>query len=103
MLVTSFRELRSGETQEGQVLDRLSTIMSTAECVSVGFALGIKGHFLSGGEPTAGDLLDCIAGAAVKDDPEDLKRLRRYLEQRVARRGGLLWKELYEARSRLPG
>jgi len=103
MLVTSFRELRTGETKEGQAMDRLSTIMSTAECVSVAYALGIKAHFLGEGEASAGDLVDCIAGAAVKDDPEDLKRLRRYLEQRVGRRKGLRWKELYEARSRLPG
>ena len=103
MLVTSFRELRTGQTQEGQAMDRLSTVMSTAECVSVAFALGIKGHFLGSGEPTPGDLVDCIAGAAVKDDPEDLSRLRRYIEQRVSRRKGLRWKELHEARSRLPG
>ncbi|MCP4920905.1 MAG: AAA family ATPase [Proteobacteria bacterium] len=103
MLVMAFRELRTGETSEGQAMDRLSTILSTAECVSVAVALGVRSHFLSGGEATAADLLDCIAGAAVKDDAEDRKRLRRYLEQRVARRKGLRWKELHAARGRLGG
>jgi hypothetical protein len=47
--------------------------------------------------------VECLAGAAVKNDPEDLKRLRRYFEQRVARREGAHWRAYYEARLRLPG
>ena len=101
MLVTAFRELRSGESSDGQAMDRMSTILSTAECVSVAHALGVTGHFVRGGEASAADLLDCIAGAAIKDDVEDRKRLRRYLEQRVSRRKGLRWKELHAARGRL--
>ena len=103
VLVTTFRELRSGETAEGQAMDRMSTILSTAEAVSVAYAVGIRGYYLSGGHATAADLVHCLAGAAVKDDLEDLKRLRRYLEQRVARKKGSHWKQLYEARHLLPG
>jgi MoxR-like ATPase len=102
LLVTTFRELRAGES-DGQAMERLSTAMSTAEAVSVAYAAGVRGYFLGNGAPTPGDLVECLAGAAVKSDPEDLKRLRRYFEQRVSRREGPHWKAYYEARLRLPG
>lgn len=103
VLVTTFRELRMGETREGQSMEKLSTVMSTAEAVSVGFSMGIKGYFMGAGEASAEDLVECMAGAAVKDDPEDLKRLRRYIEQRVSKRQGTAWKAVYKARTKLPG
>jgi MoxR-like ATPase len=102
LLVVTFRELRAGMTEEGQAMDRLSTAMSTAEAVSVAHAVGVRGWYLSGGDATAADVVDCIAGAAVKSDPEDLARLRRYFEQRVARRTEPHWRAYYEARHRLP-
>jgi hypothetical protein len=77
--------------------------MSTAEAVSVAHAAGVRGHFLGDGRATPSDLVECLAGAAVKSDPEDLKRLRRYFEQRIAKRQGSHWRAYYEARLRLPG
>lgn len=103
LLVTTFRELRAGQTTDGQAMDRLSTAMSTAEAVSVAYAVGMRAHFLSGGRGTPDDLVECITGAAVKSDAEDLARLRRYFEQRVAKMPGAHWKAYYEARHRLPG
>src|SRR5262245_26691573 len=73
LLVTTFRELRSGEA-DGQAMERLTTAMSTAEAVSVAHAAGVRGYFLGQGPATPGDLVECLAGAAVKSDPEDLKR-----------------------------
>ncbi len=102
LLVTTFRELRSGEA-DGQAMERLTTAMSTAEAVSVAHATGVRSYFLGSGAATPGDLVECLAGAAVKSDPEDLKRLRRYFEQRVVRREGTHWRAYYEARLRLPG
>src|SRR5262249_57200056 len=43
LLVTTFRELRSGDV-EGQAMERLSTAMSTAEAVSVAYATGVRGY-----------------------------------------------------------
>jgi MoxR-like ATPase len=102
MLVTVFRELRAGKTSDGTAIERLSTAMSTAEAVSVAYGMGIRGHFLSGGRATAEDLVDCLAGAAVKDDADDQKRLRLYFEQRLSARRESPWRALYEARHRLP-
>ncbi|MFO0553643.1 MAG: DUF5682 family protein [Polyangiaceae bacterium] len=42
LLVTTFRELRAGQTKDGQSLDRPSTAMSTAEAVSVAHAVGVR-------------------------------------------------------------
>ena len=103
LLVTTFRELRAGQTQDGQAMDRLSTAMSTAEAVSVAYAIGVRAHYLTRAEASPADVVECIAGAAVKADPEDLARLRRYFEQRVSKMPGAHWKAYYEARHKLPG
>ncbi len=62
----------------------------------------MRGHYL-GDAPTAADVVECLVGAAVKSNDEDLKRLRRYFEQRVSRREGSHWKAYYEARLKIPG
>lgn len=103
LLVTTFRELREGKDESGQAMERLSSAMSTAEAVSVAYAVGVRAHFLGNGKATPADLVDCLAGAAVKDDKEDLARLRRYFEQRVSRVGKPHFKAFFEARHRLPG
>jgi MoxR-like ATPase len=103
LLVTTFRELRSGMTLDGQSLERPSTAMSTAEAVSVAHAVGVRAHFLGSGQATPADLVECLVGAAVKADAADLALLRRYFEQRVSKRHEAHWKTYYEARHRLPG
>lgn len=103
LLVTTFRELRAGQTVDGQAIDRLSTPMSTAEAVSVAFAIGMRTHFLGSGDAVPADLVECLVGAAIKTDSEDVARLRRYFEQRVAKGKGNHWRAYYDARSRLPG
>jgi MoxR-like ATPase len=103
LLVTTFRELRSGQTREGQSLDRPSSAMSTAEAVSVAHAVGLRAFYLGDGVATPADLVECIAGAVVKADPNDLALLRKYFEQRVSKRAEPHWLAYYEARHRLPG
>ena len=76
--------------------------MSTAEAVSVAYAVGVRGYFLHGGAAQPGDVLECMAGTAAKDSKEDLNRLRQYLEQRVAKKRGAHWQAFYDARHRLP-
>ncbi len=102
VLVTTFRELRLGET-EGQAMERLSTVMSTAEAVSVAHSVGVRGWYLRGEAGRPSDVIECLAGTAAKDNADDLRRIRRYLEQRVAKRKALHWREFYEAKNKLPG
>ncbi|MFS8103045.1 AAA family ATPase [Lentzea alba] len=96
VLVRTFRDLREGN-------DRLTTVMSTAEAVSVAHAVGLRGWFLRGEAGTAADVVECLAGTAAKDNAEDLARLRRYLEQHAPRRKGQQWQALHQARHLLPG
>lgn len=103
VLVTAFRELRTGTAANGQSMDRLTTVMSTAEAVSVAHAVGIRGWFLRGEQGRAADIVECLAGTAAKDSADDLVRLRRYLEQQASRRSGEQWKALHAARNLLPG
>ena len=74
VLVTTFRESRTGVTSDGQAIERLTAAMSTAEAVSVAYAVGVRGQFLNGGRATPADVVECLAGAAAKDDKEDLAR-----------------------------
>lgn len=103
VLVTTFRELRAGVTEAGDSIDRMSSVMSTAEAVSVAHAVGLRGWFLRSESGTEADVVECLAGTAAKDDAEDLARLRRYLEQQVPRKKGRHWKALHDARHLLPG
>ncbi|MET9920812.1 AAA family ATPase [Streptomyces sp. NPDC006435] len=100
VLVGTFRELRAGTGDKGGAggSDRPTAVMSTAEAVSVAHAVGVRGWFLRGEPGSAADVVACLAGTAAKDSPEDLARLRRYLEQQVSRRQGPHWKALYDAR-----
>jgi MoxR-like ATPase len=103
VLVTTFRELRAGITERGDSMERLSAVMSTAEAVSVAHAVGLRGWFLRQDAGSAADIVECLAGTAAKDSPEDLARLRRYLEQQTKWRTGDQWRALHEARHVLPG
>ncbi|MEU9760431.1 AAA family ATPase [Streptomyces sp. NPDC047985] len=101
VLVATFRELRAGADGQGGPgagADRPSAVMSTAEAVSVAHAVGVRGWFLRGEPGSAADVAACLAGTAAKDSPQDLARLRRYLEQQVPRRRGPAWQALYDAR-----
>ncbi|HEY1097523.1 MAG TPA: AAA family ATPase [Myxococcota bacterium] len=102
VLVTTFRELRAGETGDGHGMEKLTTVLSTAEAVSVAHAVGVRGFYLRGDGGSAFDIVEHLAGTAAKDNKDDLKRLRAYLEQRVGKRQGAQWQALYEARHHLP-
>lgn len=102
LLVTTFRDLRSGTTAEGQTIERPSTAMSTAEAVNVAHAVGTRGHYFGTGLASPVDLVECILGTATKADPADVALLRRYFEQRVSKRPAPHWQAYYQARHRIP-
>jgi MoxR-like ATPase len=113
LLVRTFRDLRGAPDDGsaagagtsaggGAAMDRLGAVMSTAEAVNVAHAVGVRAWFLEQREGSPADVVDCIAGTVVKDSADDRARLRRYFEQKVAKRGGSHWRAYYEARHRLP-
>lgn len=98
VLVTIFRELRTGRTADGTPIESLSSVMSTAEAVSVAHAVGIRGWFLRHDAGSAADIVEAISGTAVKDNADDLTKVRTYIDHHAARRNGKAWKDFYQAR-----
>jgi len=95
-LVTIFRELRSGKTEDGRTrLKSPSSTLSTAEAISVinsGRALAT--HF-GNGMVAPKDIAAALTGAIVKDPVADEKIWQEYLDTVVRSRSA--WKDLYEA------
>jgi MoxR-like ATPase len=105
LLVTVFHDLREGVSAEGIQLERPSTVMSTAEAVSVGMSAGLDAYYYGERRLTPGHVARHLAGAVLKDNPDDLKKLKHYFDvvvrQRSQKAGGL-WTELLEAKRSLP-
>jgi MoxR-like ATPase len=101
ILVTTFHELRTGKTSDGKALEPLSTVMSTAEAVSVGYAAGIHGFYYDEGKVTAAHLVQNLLGSAIKDSVEDIQKLQHYFNQVVKDKPGDRWQQYYAARKYL--
>lgn len=95
-VVTIFRELREGITEDGKnKLKSPSGTLSTAEAISVvGSGLALAAHF-GDGILKAHDLMSGLVGAVVKDPVQDQLVWKEYLETVVKERDG--WKDLYRA------
>ncbi|MET0136683.1 MAG: AAA family ATPase [Kibdelosporangium sp.] len=105
-LVTAFRDLRNGISEEGWSVERPSTVMSTAEAVSVATSLGLAGAYFPGDRDVASLLPGHLLGVVRKDDPADAARLLGYWDGAVRRRaesGAMLWRRLWELRDVLDG
>lgn len=102
VLVTAFHELRNAKDETGKALEPLTTPMSTAEAISTGYAAGLHAWFYEDGPARAVHLVQHLAGTALKDSPDDLKKLRHYFSHVVKGKSGEAWKDLYAARDHLP-
>jgi MoxR-like ATPase len=101
VLVTTFHELRNGKTADGSALEPLTTAMSTAEAVSTGYAAGIHAYYYGSGEVEPEHVVNHLVGTALKDVPDDIKKLRHYFNHVVKGRSKGAWKAYYEARGHL--
>jgi MoxR-like ATPase len=95
-IVTIFRELRAGQTEDGKTkLKSPSASMSTAEAISVVTnGMSLAAHF-GDGVLRGADLASSVIGAVVKDPVQDRIVMLEYLETVVKEREG--WKDLYRA------
>jgi MoxR-like ATPase len=95
-VVTIFRELRSGVTEDGRTRVKSPTAtLSAAEAISVlANGLALAAHFGDGRLQPA-DVASGLLGAVVKDPTGDLTIWREYLETVVAGRAD--WRDLYDA------
>jgi len=102
VLVTTFHELRHGKTGDGKALEPLSTAMSTAEAVSCAYAAGIHAYYYGDGDVEPAHLVQHLVGTALKDAPDDVKKLAGYFNHVVKGRKRGAWPAYYEARKHLP-
>jgi len=103
LLVTTFHELRAGRSAEGTVIDRPSTVLSTAEAVSVAYSAALDAAYFGDGTLDSGHLVRQLGGTVLKDNPDDAKKIRQYFDVVVKARAGRsrLWKSYWEARKHL--
>ena len=100
ILVTTFRDLRDGRTDEGWSVERPAAVMSTAEAVTVAAAITRQGAFFSAQKDPVSLLPGCLLGVVLKDNQEDRDRLLAYWDGPIRRRGeqDALWKRMYDLR-----
>ena len=99
VLVSVFRDLRTGTTEEGASVATPNSVMSTAEAVNVAHAASLDALYLDGCKVSASHIARQIRGVVFKDDPEDARRFRAYVDQiaKVRMKRNKAWSEFYKA------
>jgi hypothetical protein len=104
LLVRVFQDLREGVTDEGTPIEKPTSVMSTAEAVSIALSAGLDAYYYGNRRLTADFVGRHLAGAVLKDNPEDLKKLKQYFDtvvkHRTQKKAGP-WEALYKARKYL--
>lgn len=104
LLATAFHELREGVTAEGKRIDKPSSVMSTAEAVSVYYQSAMDAYYYGSGQVKMDALVRYLSGTIAKESKDDLEKLRSYFASIVRQRsqtGGAVWQEFFEARKQL--
>ena len=105
LLVTTFNDLRHGRTDEGTTVEKPSTVMSTAEAVAVSHSAALDAAYFGNGRMESVHVARQLLGTVLKDNPDDLKKLKNYFDVVVKARGkgNKTWQQFYEAKKWLRG
>lgn len=101
ILATTFHELREGASGDGSRIDRPGAVMSTAEAVSVYCQSAMNSFYYGDGKMNMDAMVQNILGAVVKENREDLEKLKSYFNVVIKAKSlkeGKLWKDYYAAR-----
>jgi MoxR-like ATPase len=100
LLVTAFSDLRHGRTAEGTVIEKPSTVMSTAEAVAVGHSAALDAAYFGNSRLESSHIARQMLGTVLKDNPDDVKKLKQYFDVVVKARGkgSKAWQQFYEAK-----
>ncbi len=104
LVVSVFRDLRTGKTAEGASVAVPDSVMSTAEAVNVAHAAVLEAAYLEGGNATGAGVARQLRGVAFKDDPEDARKLRAYVDHiaKPRARTSRVWAE-FARNAKAPG
>ncbi|MFK7752123.1 MAG: AAA family ATPase [Sedimentitalea sp.] len=99
LVVDVFRDLRTGVTADGASVAVPNSVMSTAEAVNVTHAAALEAAYLGNGTMDAGHVARQLGGTVFKDDPEDARKLRAYVDQIAKSRARMsrTWSAFYTA------
>jgi len=99
LLVTTFQELRSGQTQDGAAIKGLDAVMSTAEAVNVAYAAALQARHFNDGHLKVREIAGQLQGVMLKDGQDDARRVRHYFDTVVRERGkrDALWKAFHDS------
>jgi len=93
-VVTVFRELRGGRTEDGrEKIKPPSGVMSTAEAISVLVNAMALAEGFGDGNVGDGELAAGLVAAVVRDDDRDVPVLKEYLDTVIKKRDNKLYKE----------
>jgi MoxR-like ATPase len=99
LIATTFHELRQGQSAEGTKIDQPAAVMSTAEAVSVYYQTALTGLYYDDGKITIDNLVQNLMGAVIKENRDDVQKLKAYFNSVVKTRSKAKhWDEFYEAR-----
>lgn len=94
-LITIFRELRNGKTEDGRNKTKVpSGTLSTAEAISVANNSLAMAQYFGNGKVTAEELVSSMTGTIIKDTEKDGVIWKEYLETIVRYRKG--WEDIYK-------
>lgn len=102
ILASTFNELRNGTSFEKAKIQKMSGVMSTAEAVSVYYQSALDGYYYGDGNVSMRSLVQNLLGAVMKENKDDLPKLKDYFNGVVrlkAERQGGKWKEYYDNRT----
>jgi MoxR-like ATPase len=99
LLVSVFRDLRNGVTADGATVAQPNSVMSTAEAVNVAHAAALDAAYLDTGTISGAHIARQIRGVVFKDDPEDARKFRAYVDHIAKARGkkSKVWSEFFAA------
>ena len=103
LLVSTFQDLRHGRTKDGIQVAKPEAVMSTAEAVNVAHAALLEATFLGDGRVRAMHVANQLQGVVLKDNPEDGKKLKVYVDHIAKDRADKSedWREFYRTARKL--
>ncbi len=86
LLVSTFQDLRLGKTREGAPVPKPEAVMSTAEAVNVAHAAALDAVYFGDGRVTGAHVARQLGGVVLKDNEDDIRKLRAYVDHVVKER-----------------